>query len=503
MKPIVYYPEVGGGTWPDRVAPDTGPAVRFAHKQLGAAWRVPQLLTGSSYKLPFPLLPDSECLPAAILLASKQREKVDRLVDYCRRLDGTEITVIPLPPEIDQVPHPIGTELAVRYAAKIFSNTAWIYLEADSVPLRPHWRSTVTQEYRAGQRLFMLPSLDGLSPYDVAAAIGVWPADTLSILPRECLQPPYFDHWIYLNRPEQLYLTKRIQHSYGNYDGMRVVRRWIFPADKSIIRPEAVIFHADPTQSIIRWGTRQAWYSSGDLGDVIAALPIIKQQGGGRLYLGPSHSSPGPREIMTRARFESIKPLLDLQPYIVEVGYMESFDPDTIDRDLSTFRNTPRRQRDPDRDNLATWQAKHIGREKLDVDPWLEVGETPWHGRVVCSRTLRYRNDKFPWEAVVHKYRDRILFVGTDTECADFQKNFGEVERIHADNILELARIINGAELQVSNQSLPWWLGAGLGKRIIQESWPEDPNCVIEREGLTYTRTSEEMQSLVHWLQDS
>ena len=441
-------------------------------------------------------LPESECLPAVILMASKQKEKVDRLVEYCRKLDGTEINVVPLPPEIDAVPHPIGTELAVRYGARLFSNTPWIYLEADSIPLYAYWRSAVTREYRQTRKLFMLPSLAGLSPYDIAAAIGVWPAETLEIIPKTCTDHPYFDHWVYLNQPHQLHLTRKIHHSYGLYDGQRVIRRWLFPADKHIIRKEAVIFHADPTQSLIRWGSRQAFYSSGDLGDVVAALPIIKQQGGGRLFLGPGHSSPGTREVMGRTRFEAIRSLLEAQPYLSEVAFMPEFMPETIDRDLSTFRSTARTSQD----NLATWQARHVGREYLDVDPWLDVGEAPWHGRVICSRTLRYRNPDFPWTKIVKKYGDRIMFVGTDEEHRDFEASFGGVDRIQAGDVLELAKIIKGAELQFSNQSLPWWLGVGLGKRVIQETWVEDPNCVIDREGLTYTRTPSEIRELTKWL---
>lgn len=463
----MLYPVVGGGYWdnPLMVPPSAPPADR---------------------------LPDNECLPAVILLASQQKEKVERLIDYCRRLDGTELSVVILPPKIDAVPHPIGTELAIRYAARLYSNTPWLYVEADSIPLKSYWRSRITHEYRAGGRAFMLPSLAGLSPHDIASAIGVWPPGTDRILPKTF--SPFFDFWVYQNKRDDLYLTRAIQHSYGEYDGMRVARRWEFPRDKAILRPDAVIFHADPTQSLIRWDSHQTFFSSGDLGDIIAALPIIKQQGGGLLYLGQSDCQPGPREVMTLARYLSIQPLLALQPYIREVGYMERYDKHRIDRDLSTFRLSKRFAGD----NLATWQGRHLGREYLDVDPWLEVGDAPWHGRVVCTRSGRYTNPKFPWAGIVKKYGDRVLFAGTIGEHAEFQSLVRRnVEHAVTSDVLGLARLLKGAALQYSNQSLPWWLGAAMGKRVVQESWLPDPNSVIKRRGLSYTRTDRELARLL------
>jgi hypothetical protein len=463
--------------------------------ELGAYW----VGTGFNPPIrPFPVVsrPLYPPLPAVVLAASRQMEKVERLVEYCRKLDGTEITVLPLPPEIDQVPHPVGTEMAVRYGAKIFSNTPWIYLEADSIPLWSSWRHEITHEYHTSKKLFMLPSLDGLSPFDVAAAIGVWPAGTAELLPTKFQDPPWFDLWVYQNRAADLHLTRKIQHSYGLYEGHRVIRRWEFPGDRHIIRADAAIFHADPSQSIIRGGLTQTFYSSGDLGDIVAALPILKQQGGGRLYLGPGHSQPNTRELMTQARFDSIRSLLESQYYITETRFLPQFDKGQVDCDLSTFRNCPR----TGEDNLATWQARHLGRERLDVDPWLTV-EAPWTGRIVCSRSFRYLNDAFPWREIAGKYGSRILFVGTAAEHQAFQGLVGRtIEHAQTSDVMDLARVIKGAALQFANQSLPWWLGAGMGKRVVQETWLQDPNCVIDQEGLTYTRTPEELTALRQWL---
>ncbi len=123
-------------------------------------------------------------LPAIVLEASKQSYKVKRLVDYCRELDGTEIRVIKLPPEIDSVPHPIGTEMAIRYAGAMLDEP-WLYMEADSIPLKPGFLRSLTEEYYREEKLFMLPSLEGCPKHDIASAIGVWPAHLHKHLPKD------------------------------------------------------------------------------------------------------------------------------------------------------------------------------------------------------------------------------------------------------------------------------------------------------------------------------
>lgn len=429
-------------------------------------------------------------LPARVLQASRQKEKVAKLVDWCRRVDGTEVEVVELPKEIDDVPHPYGTELAVRYAGQLFDHP-WIYLEADSIPIKPGWRAAISEEYSRAGKPWMLPDLSFADEGDVASAIGVFPPNAHRYF-SDNLGPPFFDLVIY-NQPELVHFTRLVQHRYGFYESGRLLRRPEFPRDRQWLRPEAMIFHADPTQSIIRGALLQSFYHSGDLGDIIAALPIIRHQGGGKLFIGPHDTiaiyGKNPREGMNEARFDLIADLLRAQPYLNEVTYCPNSQNVEIDHDLSKFRLLPWNHRD----NLGEWQARLIGRENLNMDPWLSVPPSEWHGRVVVTRSPRYHNLKFPWQRIASVFGDQLLFVGLPDEHKEFENHVGRtVEYAQTKTLLDAAQILNGAELQFSNQSAAWWLGAGLGKKVVQETCLTEMNSIIKRDGLLYSRTIEE-----------
>lgn len=433
-------------------------------------------------------------LPAVILEASKQSYKVKRLVDYCRDLDGTEVQAIKLPGEIDATPHPIGVERAVRYAGEIFDEP-WIYMEADSIPIKKGWREKISEEYYASGKLFMLPSLEGCSPFDIASAIGVFPGKVHRYLPGIPSSPPWFDFYIYQNLNAYLHLTKQILHRYGHYKGENVFRRYEFPRDKAHLTPEAVIFHADPTQSIIRGGLLQSFFHSGDYGDIIAALPIIKQQGGGRLFLGP-HPSPqegkSPRMTLNHYKYGFIQPLLASQPYIKEVIFSNRNDA-SIDFDFSIFRLTYRGQ-----DNLGGWQGRCVGRTALDMSKWLEI-DSEWTGRVAVSRSLSYHNHLFPWKQIAENFYDRTIFVGHPSEHEAWEELTGmKVDRAETENFLDVARVLNGCEFHFGNQSAPSWITMGLGKTMIMEVWPQEPNSIVRNcPQSIFAQTRQDMKSVL------
>jgi hypothetical protein len=434
-----------------------------------------------------------------ILRCTKQAEKVDRLVQYCKELDGTEIKVIPVNPGDDRVPHPIGVELGIRQVAKEMYYEYFMWLEADSIPLKAGWLAAITEEYQRVGKPYLMPDLSATDEWDVASAIAVYPPNYLDILPPVPDRPPWFDLWILDHHPEVIGLTKIIQHRYGVYHGNRVERRHEFPKDTHIIHPDAVIFHADPTQSIIRRGLQQTFYHSGDYGDIIAALPILKQQGGGHLIIGPQHANVAgrvPRVAMTPERYAGIAPLLEQQSYIKSVRYSPNHN--EAERDFSTFRFGGWNQKD----NLAEWQGRHLGRLELEQLPWIELPEFTWNGRVIVARTHRYHNPEFPWKLIGDKYKDQLLFVGFPDEHQTMQQIMGRtIERANTANLLDVVRLIAGAKRVFTNQTVIWWIAAGLGKKTVQESWDKELNSIIPRRGFRYTRTPEETNKLCRILQ--
>lgn len=222
-----------------------------------------------------------------------------------------------------------------------------------------------------------------------------------------------------------------------------------------------------------------SFFHAGDLGDVIAALPSIRALGGGHLFIGERDGRSGGRESLRGLRYDSIRPLLTAQPYIDSVQWCER-SPD-IAHDFSGFRHDHIMG-----ENLAQWQARHLG---------VAISETPWliaspsektKGRVLFSRSLRYHSPRFQWDQALKRFKDP-LFIGLPTEYMAFQTKWGKpLESYMAADLLELAQLIAGAELLVCNQSCPYWIAAGLGAPLIQETWDHDPNSMIERPNARY-----------------
>jgi hypothetical protein len=193
-------------------------------------------------------------LPVVIVQVRRQKDEVRRLSDYCLDLDGTEITVLKASKEAEQHMHPgdgYGASLCFEQAMHEFQGEPFFWLEADAIPLKPGWREPIEQEYReaveAGKK-FVLPSLEGLDKHDWASAIGVYPADAIDIIPHGLRVPRLWDLWLYQELPNDIFYTRLIQHSYMNYAQWRP---WRFPADRHIIRHDALLFHRDMGQTLI------------------------------------------------------------------------------------------------------------------------------------------------------------------------------------------------------------------------------------------------------------
>lgn len=217
---------------------------------------------------------------------------------------------------------------------------------------------------------------------------------------------------------------------------------------------------------------------SGDAGDAVAALSVIKAMGGGSMVFFDREK--GARESMKGNRFQAIRPLIEAQPYIRECVWSDS--PEGVTHDFSTFRHDHKSGED-----LASWQARHLG-VTIDLAPWIMAYRNPESfGRVVVARSFRYQNREFPWRRVVSKYGKKILFVGLQDEHKAFQiENSCLVEWRPTKDLLELAEIIAGCELFIGNQSCPFWIAAALGVNLVQESHRPILNSIIKRSNARY-----------------
>lgn len=230
---------------------------------------------------------------------------------------------------------------------------------------------------------------------------------------------------------------------------------------------------------------------TGDLGDVISMLPSLRALGGGEIVIGQRMN--GQRESMRGVRYDSIKPLLEVQPYVSGVEWSNNFAESNISHDFGRFRINYRTH-----ENLAIQHARHFGIE-ISLEPWLSVPSASVlraTGRVVVCRSFRYHNPAFPWQEIVDKHPD-CIFVGLRSEHSAFQQHvLRRVEYVPTENLLELAQLIAQAKLVVSNQTAVWWISVGLGVPTWQETYHGDMNSVINRKNCKYTRTDKEIEAL-------
>jgi hypothetical protein len=216
----------------------------------------------------------------------------------------------------------------------------------------------------------------------------------------------------------------------------------------------------------------------GDTGDLIYALATVKMLGGGRLRLVKSH---GVREPFSPAKVESLRPLLEAQPYISGVEYGET----AIGVNLDEFRKHYRYDLSLCDMVASTFGLPHYPRE----EPWLFCPDPNPVARVVISRSPRYHGNRFPWRRVCAKYAREAVFVGLPEEHAAWQGEFGRIPYVPTPDWWELCRVIAGSQIFCGNQSAPMAIALALCvPRIVQEMCPLYADCHFERPGVAYGR---------------
>lgn len=427
-------------------------------------------------------------LPAVVTCPPHLRVAVERLALYCRRLDGTELDIVPIHPEEDRpiiqkwdgTPFlaPCLAAASLHKAAVRHQGHPFCWLEHDSIPLQRGWLKRIQKEYRRLGKEYML-SADSHPPHDLIGGIGVYGPDTHWLVPTQFKEWGW-DLWVLRNLGSMLSRTELIQHSYGHYAADGTVTPHRFPKDQALLRADAVIFHRDPRQDLIpqRYiSEHNRFLHSGHCGDIIAALPIIRALGGGDLIVTEDRAAAG----MRGERFDALKPLLAAQPYITSVEWQDN--PTQITHTFVNFRTVYRRDR-----SLTESQADWLGVADVDMSPWLVAD--PWptsKGKIVVARSGRYHNNTFPWRTFVAKYADRLLFVGHREEHTAFTAHCSKrVAYVNTATLAHVAKVIAGADLFVGNQSSPCWIAFGLGKPVIQETHPHILDSRVARDNTRF-----------------
>lgn len=216
------------------------------------------------------------------------------------------------------------------------------------------------------------------------------------------------------------------------------------------------------------------------MGDVIYALPVLRhmQPHGFSLILGTKTRT---RRPFDKAWAENLASLLAIQPYIKDVRLQKPGD--RWIGDCDQFRPLLIRKWVRGR-TITSYVCELFGvpwavgdTQWLTVDYPLVIEECP----VIINRTHRYRNHRFPWHKVYHKYQERCAFVGTLDEYDTFQREVGPLPYCETPTLLDVARVIAGSKLFVGNQSVAYAIAEGLKHTVVQETNPKLCDCMFRR----------------------
>ena len=216
----------------------------------------------------------------------------------------------------------------------------------------------------------------------------------------------------------------------------------------------------------------------GKCGDIIYSLYIIKQLGGGNLYIVPN-------DKLRKDSFTKLEPLVLSQPYISSFIFTKNIPTDHIN--LNRFREISRK----------TLEKQHLIQTHIDAvnqfynykldkydqnthSTWLHVPKTNWkHDYIVVQRSERYHNGSFIYKDHIEPNL-RIVFCGGSVEYDKFKKLLPDniIEYYLPKDFLEFAKLIRDSRYYIGNQSVGSAIAQGLSHLQFQETHNKEYNCI-------------------------
>jgi len=384
---------------------------------------------------------------------------------------------------------------------------AFYYFEPDSLPLVPEWWDRICEDYEKQQRPFYgasAPNIEGKSVNGVhMIGTGIYPQDAYSrvklfkkmeeeqpgrpwdvLMRTETNESTYFTDLIFNCNQARGYREEKFS------DG----EKFAFKTTASVVCPKhfdleikrcpledmskAVVFHGIKDSSLRlhlqkKYGFEQeealTFAHAGDVGDLIYAMRSIKEKGGGILRLS-SHGYA--REPMSKARIDSIKSLIEAQPYIYAI---EPHDNTWVDFDFRPFRNI-HKQHTNLLDDQADWIGEPRGLGDIE-EPWLTVPAKRLY-EVIVNRTPRYRGEKFPWPKLAAMKLD-AAFIGLLEEHQEMN-TIWPMAYVETGDFMEAASLIAGSKWFIGNQSACYAIAEALKHPRIQETGPKFKDCLFK-----------------------
>lgn len=246
--------------------------------------------------------------------------------------------------------------------------------------------------------------------------------------------------------------------------------------------------------STINNSTHNRFLHSGNSGDIIAALPAIRQfytatgvkailylrKGVEATYyegaVHPVKNEEGKSVMLNQAMIDMLTPLLKAQPFIEDVleddGEVEVYDLDDI---RETNVGMPAL-------SINRWYFYIMPNLACDLtEKWLTVPETDKDlakGKVIITRTERYTNENIDY-SFLKPYEDDLIFSGTMREYNNFCMRYDlNIKKLTITNFLELAQAIQQSRFHITNQTMANQISTGLIHPSILEVCTYAPNCI-------------------------
>jgi len=233
-------------------------------------------------------------------------------------------------------------------------------------------------------------------------------------------------------------------------------------------------------QETIKNQKQISFLHSGHLGDIINALPVVKELSKNHdcnLYLQSNkplekhvlgYKHPKDDIYMSDKMVNMVLPLLKSQSYIKNV---KKYNNERIDINFDLFRNMPM---DFNLDEVR-WYF-HLTGVHVDLSvPYLNVkANDKIKNRVVVMRSTRRKNLLINYK-FMNKYKD-IIFIGLNDEYQDLKKEVTNLEFYECKDFLEMAEIIKSSKFFLGNSSFGFTIAEGLKVPRLMESFPDYPS---------------------------
>jgi len=223
-------------------------------------------------------------------------------------------------------------------------------------------------------------------------------------------------------------------------------------------------------------------FHSGDMGDVIYAIPALKDMGCKHILLNTAKTFP---TKMGEKEANFLKPLLEHNGFKVEIDHYVECPNGYFNGDKWRYSAVYSPSI-----HLSILQAKLLNIVRFDDElkkPFLKKYKPLFKEKYcVLFSSGKYRNPDMDYSKVIRSIPEDllILFFGLDEEFVAFVSNLDEdvQERVTPYDIEDLnvaAQIIEYADIVAGNQTVFYAIAEGLKSKRILEVCLWQPNCVL------------------------